>query len=165
VHIRFMNLEKQDKTVAQSKLPLGIRAVSALGVSVIADALDYVGAPIFALPVIGDIADGIVMAMLYRLTGSKKSALIHAIEFIPFVGDYVPTYTITTIVWILRELRKRDTAKSPKQTATSPPMLENIQLARSTTSGHKATEDTGEDLPTRFMRAYAVLRSKSEKSA
>jgi hypothetical protein len=77
-----------------------------MGVSVVADALDYVGSPIFALPVIGDISDAIVMAILYRLTGSKRSAVINAIEFIPFVGDFIPTYTITTLMWIFKEMRK-----------------------------------------------------------
>jgi hypothetical protein len=53
---------------ADSKLPFGIRAASAVGISVIADALDYVGALIFALPIVGDIADLIVTGLLYRIT-------------------------------------------------------------------------------------------------
>ena len=54
---------------SDSELPFGIRVASALGISVVADALDYVGAPIFALPVIGDITDAIIVGLLYRITG------------------------------------------------------------------------------------------------
>ena len=90
-----------------AELSFGITAMSALGISVIADALDYAGAPIFALPVIGDIADLVVTGLLYRLTGSKVSVFINATEFIPFIGDFVPTYTISTLLWILNESRKQ----------------------------------------------------------
>ena len=93
---------------SNSELPFQVRAISALVISVIADAMDYMGAPIFALPVIGDITDGIVIALLYRLTGSKASAAINTIELIPFIGDFIPTYTITTLVWMLRESHKRN---------------------------------------------------------
>ena len=160
-----MKLEGQDKTTTQSQLPFGIRAASALGVSVVADGLDYLGAPIFALPIIGDIADGIVMAILYKLSGSKKSALIHAIEFIPFVGDYVPTYTITTLAWILKELRKREPVKLQKQALVPAADYEELQLAPNVNTSDKIMEDAGDDLSTRVMRAYAVLRSKNAKTA
>ena len=146
------------QTPSQSQAPFGIRAVSALGVSVVADALDYLGAPIFALPIIGDIADGIVMGILYRLTGSKKSALIHAIEFIPFVGDFVPTYTITTLAWILREIRKRSADLSIVQpTATS---NSEVRLAPYSSAGDKAAQPANDDLTTTLMRAYAVVKSR-----
>jgi hypothetical protein len=46
---------------SDSELPFGIRVASALGISVVADALDYVGALIFALPVVGDITDAIIV--------------------------------------------------------------------------------------------------------
>jgi hypothetical protein len=51
-----MKLISQKKT-NQSDLPFGVRATAALGISIIADALDYIGAPIFALPIVGDVAD------------------------------------------------------------------------------------------------------------
>jgi hypothetical protein len=91
----------------QLDLPFEVRATAALGISIVADALDYIGAPIFALPVVGDVVDAIVMAMLYRLTGSKTSAAINSIEFIPLIGDMVPAYTISTLLWILRTSTKR----------------------------------------------------------
>lgn len=150
------------QTPSQSQLPFSVRAVSALGVSVVADALDYLGAPIFAMPVIGDIADGIVMAILYRLTGSKKSAAIQAIEFIPFLGDYVPTYTITTLAWFLKELRKRDAAASPRPAAISG-ANRKVQFAPNTSPANNATQDAGDELITRLMRTYAILKSKLEK--
>jgi hypothetical protein len=104
-----MNLTKfrHRQEEPDSELPFGIRAASALGISVIADALDYVGALIFALPVIGDIADLIVTGLLYRITKSKVTVVINAVEFIPFIGDFVPTYTISTLLWILNESRKK----------------------------------------------------------
>jgi hypothetical protein len=84
------------------------RAAAALAVSVAADALDYAGAPLFATPVIGDIADGIIIAGgLSAITRSKRSTLINAIEFVPVVGDFVPIYTISTPLWIYSEFKKR----------------------------------------------------------
>jgi hypothetical protein len=84
------------------------RAAAALAVSIAADALDYAGAPLFATPVIGDIADGIIMAGgLSAITRSKRSTLINAIEFVPVVGDFVPIYTISTLLWIYSEFKKR----------------------------------------------------------
>ena len=74
------------------------RGAAALAVSVAADALDYAGAPLFATPVIGDIADGIIMASLSAITRSKRSTLINAIEFVPVIGDFVPIYTISTLL-------------------------------------------------------------------
>jgi hypothetical protein len=108
---------------SKSELPFEVRAISALGISVVADALDYIGAPIFALPIIGDIADGIVMTLLYRLTGSKTSTAVNAIEFIPFIGDFIPAYTITTLVWILRESRRRHSWRHHRQIIVS--LIEN----------------------------------------
>lgn len=115
-----MNLTKIRRRQEQSdlELPFEIRAVSALGISIIADGLDYVGAPIFALPLIGDIADLIVSGLLYRITKSKVSVVINAVEFIPFIGDFVPTYTISTLLWILNESRKRHTAHKGNNSPT-----------------------------------------------
>ena len=82
------------------------RALAALGVSIIADALDYFAAPLFSSPLIGDIFDSIVTSMLYSITKSKSATAINLIEFIPFVGDFVPVYTLSTLYWISKELRK-----------------------------------------------------------
>jgi hypothetical protein len=84
----------------------GSRAMTALGVSIIADALDYFVAPLFGSPIIGDIFDSIVTSILYSITKSKSATAINMIEFIPFVGDYVPVYTLSTLYWISKELRK-----------------------------------------------------------
>jgi hypothetical protein len=100
----------QHRRESDSELSFGFRAALALGISVVADALDYVAAPIFALPVIGDIADLIVTTLLYRITKSKVSVVINAIEFIPIIGDFIPTYTISTLLWILNESRKRNSS-------------------------------------------------------
>jgi hypothetical protein len=75
-----------------------------LGISIIADGLDYLAAPIFGVPIIGDVFDVIVSALLYFITKSKVSLIINLTEFIPFLGDFIPVYTVSTIIWILREL-------------------------------------------------------------
>jgi hypothetical protein len=90
------------------KVPFELRADAALGISIVADTLDYVASPIFATPVIGDVADVFVSATLYSLTRSKRGAIINMVEFIPVVGDLVPTYTIST----LRVIRKEMTSKN-----------------------------------------------------
>ena len=136
-----------------------IRAASALGISVIADGLDYLGAPIFALPVVGDIADLIVVALLYRITKSRVSIFINAIEFIPFIGDLIPTYTISTLMWILKESHKRKKQNhSPRNdmlTLHGEPSSTGI--VRRNHAGASTSESEG--LGTRIMRAYAILRS------
>ena len=104
------------------------RALAALGVSVIADALDYFAAPLFSSPLIGDIFDSIVTSMLYSITKSKSATAINLIEFIPFVGDFVPVYTLSTLYWISKELRK------PKSESTyyTVPQLYNTKRGNET---------------------------------
>jgi hypothetical protein len=83
------------------------RALSALGISIVADALDYIAAPIFDAPILGDVFDVFVTGLLYSITRSKISTALNTIEFIPFVGDFIPTYTLSTLMWIVREQKKR----------------------------------------------------------
>jgi len=78
-------------------------AAFALGISIVADALDYLAAPIFSMPIIGDVFDVIVTGLLYSITKSKVSVIMNLAEFIPFVGDFLPVYTVSTLIWILRE--------------------------------------------------------------
>ena len=59
-------------------------AALALGISIIADALDYLAAPLFSVPIIGDIFDLVIISMLYSITKSKVSFIILT-EFIPFL--------------------------------------------------------------------------------
>jgi hypothetical protein len=151
---------------SNSDLPFQVRAISALGISVIADALDYAGAPIFALPIIGDVADVIVMTLLYRLTGSKTSAAINFMELIPLIGDFIPTYTITTLMWILRESRKRNS--ETHQIITSRSEYDNTRVIRLGNNNNnnnngetmRTMSNGSENLRTRIMRAYAILRNK-----
>jgi hypothetical protein len=81
------------------------RATSALIISVVADVLDYISAPLFGIPVLGDIFDALTVSLLYNITRSKMSTAVNMIEFIPFVGDYIPVYTISTLMWIAKELK------------------------------------------------------------
>lgn len=127
-----------------------IKAVLALGISVTADALDYAAAPIFALPVIGDITDLIVTGLLYRLTKSKVSVVINAVEFIPFIGDFIPTYTISTTLWILNMLRKRGAIRDREERKEGSTQMTSI-----------AKIDHNESLRTRIWRAYSILRSRA----
>lgn len=104
-----------------------LKAATALGISVIADALDYAAAPVFALPVIGDVADVFISGILYSITKSKKAAAINAIEFIPMIGDFIPAYTISTLMWIRQESSKR----------------KNVQKIRKATIVTTTVEDRG----------------------
>ncbi|MDQ3727425.1 MAG: hypothetical protein M3307_04225 [Thermoproteota archaeon] len=157
-----MELINQRKS-KQSDLPFEIRATAALGISVVADALDYIGAPLFALPIVGDVADAIVMALLYHLTGSKTSAAISTIEFIPVIGDMIPAYTISTLLWILRESGKR------KDNEDTPPMNRSNHT-RSITRINDHVDNrnvadlegtTHESLRTKAMRLYTIFRSRT----
>jgi len=122
--------------------------------------LVYVGAPIFSLPFVGDIADLIVMGFLYRITKSKRSVFINAIEFIPFIGDFIPTYTVSTLMWILRESHKRknqsDHSKSERITLRGEPS--STEIVRRNQAGTNGRES--ESLGTRITRASAILRSR-----
>ena len=75
----------------------------ALVISIIADALDYVLGPLFSIPIIGDVFDVITTWLLYSITKSKVSVIMNLAEFIPFVGDFLPIYTVSTLIWIMRE--------------------------------------------------------------
>src|ERR671917_289788 len=73
------------------------KALTALGISVTADALDYFAAPIFSTPIIGDIFDSVVTSLLYSITKSKLSTAVNMAEFIPVVGDLLPVYTLSIL--------------------------------------------------------------------
>lgn len=96
-----VQLEKEDISFTR-------RALSALGISIVADTLDYIVAPIFDAPILGDVFDAFVTGLLYSITKSKISTAINTIEFIPFIGDFIPTYTLSTLMWIIREQKKRN---------------------------------------------------------
>jgi hypothetical protein len=83
-----------------------------LSLSIMADVLDFVGGPILGIPPIGDIPNAIITGILYILTGSKKSAAINSIKFIPFIGDFIPVYTLSSIMWVYMESRKRMVIKT-----------------------------------------------------
>ncbi|MDQ3872821.1 MAG: hypothetical protein M3258_04335 [Thermoproteota archaeon] len=156
-----MNLRRQKEN---SGLPFQVRAISALAISAIADAMDYIGAPIFALPVIGDITDGVVIAVLYRLTGSKTSTAMNTVELIPFIGDFIPMYTITTLVWIVKESQKRNNRMHQIDTLRTENKSPQVITGNSNDIKSKmilTMNSENENLRTRLMRAYAVLRNKT----
>jgi hypothetical protein len=168
-----MKLIRQEKSNKKSELPFRVRATAALGISIVADALDYIGAPIFALPIIGDITDTIVITLLYRLTGSKTSAAVNAIEFIPFIGDMLPTYTVSTLLWILRELHKirksgEDnsailiTQTNQESSATTRIDSNNYHHIepRSILDVQTSIKNSQDSLRTKAMRLYAISRSR-----
>jgi hypothetical protein len=80
-----------------------VRMAFALTISIMADLLDYIAAPALSMPIIGDMFDFIVISFLYSITKSKVSFVINLAEFIPYLGDFLPVYTVSTIIWILRE--------------------------------------------------------------
>jgi hypothetical protein len=53
--------------------------------------------------------------LLYSITKSKLSAAINLIEFIPIVGDFIPVYTLSTLVWISKELKNSSKIKYKDQ--------------------------------------------------
>ena len=60
-------------------------------------------APIFGVPIVGDIFDVIVTGLLYLITKSKVSVVMNLAEFIPFLGDFLPVYTVSTMLWVVRD--------------------------------------------------------------
>ena len=80
----------------------------ALGISLVADLLDYLAAPIFGVPIIGDVFDVIVSGLLFSITRSKVLLIMNLAEFIPFLGDFLPVYTISTLIWVLREQEEKN---------------------------------------------------------
>ena len=96
------------------------KALTALGISVTADALDYFAAPIFSTPIIGDIFDSFVTSLLYSITKSKLSTAVNMAEFIPFVGDLLPVYTLSTLMWISKESKKGKNTVSFKNYELNP---------------------------------------------
>jgi hypothetical protein len=158
-----MELIRQKKSKQQSDLPFEIRATAALGIAVVADALDYIGAPMFALPVVGDVADAIVLALLYRLTGSKTSTAISSIEFIPVIGDMIPAYTISTLLWILRSSHKRaDNEGSPSTNRANHTASINRINDHIDHGNIVSMNSTTQESPrTKAMRRYAIFRSRT----
>ena len=75
----------------------------ALGISLVADLLDYLAAPVFGVPIIGDIFDVFVSSLLFSITKSKVLLIMNLAEFIPFLGDFLPVYTFSTLIWVLME--------------------------------------------------------------
>ena len=67
------------------------KALTALGISVAADILDYIAAPVFAVPLIGDAFDALTIALLYNVTKSKFSATLNMMEFVLVIGDLLPS--------------------------------------------------------------------------
>ena len=84
-----------------------MRANSALVVSVGVDVLDYLAPMLSAMQIVGDISDGIAIGILYEITRSKRSILLNLVEFIPVIGDFVPAYTISRLLWIYSESRQK----------------------------------------------------------
>jgi hypothetical protein len=81
------------------------KGLFALVISIIADTLDFIGEPILSFPLIGDVPKAFVTGLLFAMTRNKRSAAINLIKFIPIIGDFIPTYTITTLMWIHKEVR------------------------------------------------------------
>lgn len=94
--------------ITREDAPFIHKAAAAMTISIIADALDYFAAPLFDMPVVGDIFDVFTTSLLYSITKSKVSTAINTIELIPVVGDFIPTYTISTLLWISRESKKQN---------------------------------------------------------
>ncbi len=156
-----MKLVGQKKSNKLDK-SFGARATAALGISIVVDALDYIGAPIFAVPIVGDIVDATVIAILYRLTGSKTSTAINTIELIPFIGDMIPAYTVSTLLWILKESSQKKRYQN-NLLANQP-----NQMDSNTRINHDGEQrnivysngNTQKKFSSRAARFYALLRNR-----
>jgi hypothetical protein len=95
-------MNKTSDIIGKSIFPK-VRMAYALAISIIADLLDYIGAPVLGVPIIGDLFDFIVISYLYSITKSKVVLIINLAEFVPFIGDFLPVYTVSTIIWILNQ--------------------------------------------------------------
>ena len=95
-------MNKTSHIIGKRAFP-NMRMGYALTISIIADLLDYIGAPVLGVPIIGDLFDFIVISYIYSITKSKVVLVINLAEFVPFIGDFLPVYTVSTIIWILRE--------------------------------------------------------------
>ena len=156
-----MKLFSQKKS-NQPDLPFGVRATAALGISIVVDALDYIGAPLFALPIAGDIVDAMVMAILYRITGSKTSTAINSIEFIPLIGDMIPAYTISTLLWILRtsyKTKDNDNLPMNQSNRTGSIRKTNDHMEYRTIVDRDSIAQ--ESLRTKAIRLYATFRNRA----
>ena len=126
-----MNIVREDASFKD-------KALAALGISVIADALDYFAAPIFSAPIVGDIFDSFITSLLYSITKSKLSTAINMAEFIPFIGDFLPVYTLSTLMWISKESKrqkKQDLRKyNAEYSETKTPVLRAKLLSSSSPS-------------------------------
>ncbi len=100
-------IRTEDEGNASKSGPLQPRwkIIAALSTSIAADIFDYLMAPIFTVPLIGDIPDSFFVATLYLITKSKLSAAINLAELLPVVGDLSPTYTLSTLLWLYRQRR------------------------------------------------------------
>lgn len=58
-------------TVVNPRDQIKRRSLTALGIAVGADILDYIAALVFAVPLIGDAFDALTIALLYNVTKSK----------------------------------------------------------------------------------------------
>jgi predicted membrane protein len=84
------------------------RAFTALALSVVADVMEFLEIPLFAIPVIGEVPNAVIVGALYTITRNKKSTALNLIKFIPVLGSIIPVYTITTLMWIYTESRKQN---------------------------------------------------------
>ncbi|HEY7078245.1 MAG TPA: hypothetical protein VH500_00990 [Nitrososphaeraceae archaeon] len=103
--MRKLTLVNKHENIKYQQTSFKSRAVSALVISIIGDLLDYIAAPVFDIPIAGDVFDVLLTSLLFRITRSKVSTVINTLELIPFIGDLIPTYTLSTIIWIMREWR------------------------------------------------------------
>ena len=92
---------------ARKKISLS-KAFSAFALSVIADAMEFLEIPLFAIPLVGDIPNAALVSALYAITRNKKSTALNLIKFIPVVGSIIPVYTITTLMWLHTESRSQN---------------------------------------------------------
>jgi hypothetical protein len=89
---------------------------------------------------------------------------MNTVELIPFIGDFIPMYTITTLVWIVKESQKRNNRMHQIDTLRTENKSPQVITGNSNDIKSKmilTMKSENENLRTRLMRAYAVLRNKT----
>lgn len=80
---------------------MNLRFATALMFALLLDAADYT---IGWIPIAGDLLD--VVGILVLLAFIGKYALLGLIEFVPFIGDFLPAFTTSVVLARMEEKKK-----------------------------------------------------------
>lgn len=85
---------------------MNIRVTCALLIAIILDLADYL---VGWIPIAGDFLDLAGIIILLPLIG--KYAILPVVEFIPIIGDFLPTFIVSAVFYAKTEAKKKQEAK------------------------------------------------------